>query len=111
MAIAYGLGADAKFRALNNGAGMFRTLGIYEAPPREPIPSKQHRDFILTVGLPDNPFGREIPISARSSLEAGAIAVADDLIPHGYVAHSLTDPWDKDLSKLFEQTLVDNSRD
>ena len=100
------------FNHMMNGlsSGM-RTPGLYDPPPREPIPSKQHRDFILTVGLPDNPFGREIPISARSSLEAGAIAVSDDLIPHGYVAHSLTDTWDKDLSKLFEQTLVDNSRD
>jgi len=64
------------------------------------VVSKVERNFILLVGVEDNPFSREIKVRARSSLEAGAIVVKDGLIPAGYVAHGLVDPADKGCDKV-----------
>ncbi len=50
------------------------------------------RTFVLRVGREKSEFFREIKIHARSSLETGMIVTRDDLIPHGYIAHSLLDP-------------------
>ena len=53
--------------------------------------SKRMRDFVLTVGLPDNEYGRKITVRARSNFEAGLNVLIGGLVPVGYVAHSLVE--------------------
>lgn len=49
------------------------------------------RKFVLKFGLPDNDFGREVTVWGRSNFEAGLNALMSDLVPAGYVAHSLVE--------------------
>ncbi len=68
-----------------------RTYTGYETKAESYPPSKLLRKFILKVGLPDNEWGREIVVWGRSNFEAGLNVLMDDLVPNGYVAHSLVE--------------------